>query len=133
MTDRPANRDPRPLPADWLPNPSPREDSAAWRHLRDRIVENAAGELSRLSPGRATEDATWYGIMAAWSRPAAAMAAAAALLLVIGQRAPRPQQPADSLPLSVLAAGGEPYALWHGVGTEADPVLALIAIELSGQ
>jgi hypothetical protein len=60
-----------------------------------------------------------------------ALAAAAAIVAFAADRA-RPVQSErgqPSLPLAMLAADGDPAVLWQSVGIEADPVLALIALQ----
>jgi hypothetical protein len=59
----------------------------------------------------------------------AAAAAAALLLLLLGRLAPAPAPSLASPALSVVAADGDPAALWIGLGREVDPVLAVIALE----
>lgn len=122
-----------PLPPDWLPEPAgPSEGSAAWEAEVRRVVEAAA---PRLEARRSDDGAADPGGSGAWAglgrllRPAAGLAAAATLaLFAVGpERADRP--PSRSAALAAVASGGEPVALWRASGTEADPVLALIALE----
>jgi hypothetical protein len=87
--------------------------------------------MTRLQPGLSAlavqEGAAWTTTLAAWWKPAAALAAAAMLLVVVSDM-PAPTSP-DALPLSVLAAQGDPVSLWEGLGADAHPVLALIVAQ----
>lgn len=129
-----------PLPETWLPEPSgPPDDAPAWEARLRRIVAAAGPRLERLreraepgvaggAPGRG--DRAWWAGLGLLLRPAAGLAAAAGLLLFLVQPAPSPAgEGADSPTLAAVASGGEPAALWQATGAEADPVLALIALE----
>lgn len=59
-----------------------------------------------------------------------ALAVAATALLFLTERpASFPQPPERSLPLSLIAAEGDPVSFWEAFGVQADTVLALIAIQ----
>lgn len=128
-----------PLPRAWLPEPSgPPADDPAWEAQARRIVRAAAPELERRrseAPSRAGErsgrsgEAGWWTGLERWLGPAAGLAAAAALLLAVLGPEPPGREPVASPALAAAAADGDPAALWRAAGTEADPVLALIALE----
>jgi hypothetical protein len=71
----------------------------------------------------------WTSVLGSWWRGAAALAAAAAALLLLVPGEPVQEAAAGALPLSVVATEGDPAALLAGLGVEADPVLAWIALE----
>lgn len=128
MTDRPEDT-PRPLPRAWLPAATAPESAPEWQERAARIVAAAEPSLHRLGDLRPAVDASVAGLLGSWWRPAAALAAAAAaLLLLLDPRNPPASSPGWSS-LSVVAAAGEPVALWDALGIEADPVLALIALQ----
>lgn len=138
MSDHDGNRT-DPLPPDWLPEPSvPSADDPAWEARARRVVRAADPELERRraeSASRAGErsgrsgEAGWWTGLGRWLGPAAGLAAAAALLLAALGPGPSAREPATSAALAAAATDGDPAALWRAAGTEADPVLALIALE----
>jgi len=119
---------PEPLPPEVLPHPTaPATDDALWDHRLAslmRAAEPALAELRRDTP-------RWWEILAAWWRPAAAVAGAAAALLVIvlGTVRPGDEHDTGAVALAVAASDGAPAVLWAALGSEADPVLAAIALE----
>jgi len=116
--------DPSPMPRDWLPAATPLEGTREWEALFARVLASAALPASR------RPRTTWPSVLGSWWRPAAGLAAAAAaLLLLMGPQAPPSGSGDGALPLSLVAAGGEPAALLEGLGIPADPVLALIAVQ----
>ncbi len=119
-----------PLPRDWLPEAAPAEGAPEWELGVRRIV--AAAEARLLASRQPRTTARPPAGLGDYMIPGAALAAAAALVLALGlSRLPR--QPASGgLILSVVAGGGSPDALWRGLGVDADPVLALIALEAGG-
>lgn len=130
MTDE---RMPDPLPEDWLPEPTTGSgDEAPWEERVRRIMAAAESRLRELEgTGRAAapRPAGWWEV-GRWWRPAAALAAAAVLALVL-TRPPPPETAASrgSPALAAVASDGEPSSLWEAAGSEAHPVLALIALE----
>jgi hypothetical protein len=56
-------------------------------------------------------------------------AGAAALFFAVDRPAPSPGAPLDAIALTLVAAEGNPAALWQSLGVRADPVLAHIAME----
>lgn len=137
-----------PLPREWLPGPVPAEGAGEWEALARRIGTAASPSLGRLSggevtaaptpddlrPGVAGSDDAWLAQLAAWWKPAAAFAAAAAIVLLITDRMlPVDDASHGSLPLALMAAHGDPAVLLRGMGVDADPVLALIALQSRGQ
>jgi hypothetical protein len=124
--DRPDDNTPPLLPREWLPDPLPPAGAAEWDVRRERIL--AAAEPALLRLGESERDAAWPTVLGHWWKPAAALAAAAAaLLFLLGRPETLRDSDRDRFPLSVVAAEGEPFALWDGVGIDADPVLALVA------
>jgi hypothetical protein len=118
-----------PLPHDWLPAPVAPADAAEWQVRLERILTAAGPALRGLR--EAAPETSWPDMLGSWWKPAAAMAAmaaAAAVLLFLFVPAQPQQPPGEGVPLSVIAAEGEPFALWDGLGIDADPVLALIAL-----
>lgn len=114
------------LPREWLPDASAPEYAVEWDVLARGIVAAAAPALEGIA-GDAGNG--WHLVLGSWLRPAVALAAAAALIAFAADRA-RPAGPGrQSLPLTVLAAGGDPAVLWESVGVRADPVLGLIALQ----
>ena len=120
---------PRPLPREWLPAASAPEDAPEWKDRAARIVAAAEPALHSLENQASAAGVTVASLLGSLWKPAAAiLAAAAALLVILDPASPRDSGPGWS-PLSIVAAAGEPFALWEGLGIEADPVLALIALE----
>ena len=123
-----------PLPEPWLPEPAgPPDGDPEWEARVQRIAAAAEPRLRARRAGVREAGSrptfAWTGLDI-WLRPAAALAAAAALLIF----ALRPVRPAAEGPstaptLAALVSGGEPAALWRAAGSEAHPVLALIALE----
>ena len=130
MVDRSDDDSPRPLPRDWLPEATPPEGAPEWEIRQERILAAAEPALRRLEKWGSQTEATWSTTFGSWWRVAAAMATAAVALLFMLRPAAIVRESGDSrVPLSVVAAEGEPFALWAGLGIDADPVLALIALE----
>lgn len=133
MTEK--RQTPDPLPPEWLPEPAgPPADDPEWDALARNIVEAAEPRLRRLrerpQARPAERDLPWWSEVERWLRPAAALAAAAVLLAVlVGPRAPEAESPAGSAVLETVAADGDPSALWRAGGSDAHPVLALVALE----
>lgn len=133
MVERPNDDMPRPLPRDWLPEAAPSESDPRWEFRAQRIVAAAEPSLRGLGEWRYVVDA-WSTRLGAWWKPAAVLAtAAAALFVVLDPSGIREASDHGSLPLSVVAAEGEPFALWEAAGIDADPVLALIAMQASAR
>jgi hypothetical protein len=123
-----SNDSEHPLPREWLPDAIAPEDAPEWELALQRIVAAAEPELRQLASGSSERDLSWATVLGSWWKLAGSLGAAAVvLLLAVG----RPGTRADSgaLPLRVVAAAGEPFALWESLGIEADPVLALIALQ----
>ncbi len=130
MRERSEDGAPRPLPPGWLPDPHPPEGDPRWDRRVERIMAAVGPELRRIRSRRSAAEVTWWSRMGVWWKPAAALAAAsAALLLLVGRPAVSPEPPPGSIPLGLVAADGDPVALWSALGVQADPVLALIAIQ----
>ncbi|MQA88743.1 MAG: hypothetical protein GEU90_00715 [Gemmatimonas sp.] len=133
MKERSEDGVPRPLPRDWLPDPQPAERSPQWDARVERIMAAADPELRRLWSQRAAAAATPWSAIGQWWKHATALAAAAiALPLLIEPPAATPNPPQDSLSLGLIAAEGDPVALWRAFGIQADQVLALIAFQAQG-
>jgi len=133
MRERTEDGAPQPLSRRWLPDPHPPEGAPQWDARVDRIMAAADLELRRLTNRRAAARATWWSVMGLWWKLAAALAAGAAALLLLIERPAAFQEPAQgSLSLSLVAAEGDPVTLWGAFGIQADPVLALIAIQKQG-
>jgi hypothetical protein len=120
---------PPPLPREWLPEPLAPDDAADWNAAVSAIMEAAEPKLRALATLPGPEDVSWWSLLGRWWTPAAGLAAAAAAILVIAQQGKQVGPAPGSLPLNVMAAEGDPAALWEGYGVEADPVLALIALQ----
>ena len=128
MTDR-FDDAARPLPREWLPAATAPANAPEWLERAARIVAAAEPALHRLGDRAPAVEVSVSDLLGSWWKPVAAfVAAAAVLLLVLDPASPRASSPGWS-PLSVVAAAGEPFALWEGLGIEADPVLALIALQ----
>jgi hypothetical protein len=122
---------PDPVPRGWLPDALPPDGDPAWDARVARIMAASQPELARLAAAGVGEGAApWWSEMGKWWRPAAALAAAAiaALLLVVERPAGR-SAPPEAVALTLIAAEGDPVALWAMLGVRADPVLALLAFE----
>jgi hypothetical protein len=120
---------PGPLPRDWLPEPLPPEGDASWEARIARIMAATERQTGAGVP-------SWLSEMGRWWQPTAALAAAAvvALLFVVADnpRSESPAGPTEGLALTVIAADGDPVALWAALGVTADPVLALLTLEDPG-
>lgn len=128
--EEPADRTPRPLPREWLPDRQPPEGAPAWHARVERIMAAAGPELRRLGSRRSTAELTGRSRMGSWWKPAAALAAVStALLLLVGRPAASPEPPPGSIALALVASEGDPVTLWGAFGIQADPVLALIAVQ----
>jgi hypothetical protein len=129
MVERPDGDIPSPLPRDWLPRATAPESAPEWDVRVARIVATADPALWSLRR-RATEtQVTWPTMLGSWWKPAAALAAAASGLLFLFGPSPERRPSGAGLPLSVVAAQGDPVALWEGLGIEADPVLAVLILQ----
>jgi hypothetical protein len=127
MSDRPSDPGPAPIPGDWLPEPSPPEGSPTWKATVARVMAAADHELAMRGSSEGPAQISPWLVLGQWWKPAAALAAAATgLLLFVDRPAPAPAS-VSSLSLIVVAAEGDPQAIW-GV-TDAHPVLALLAAE----
>ena len=122
---------PDPVPRGWLPDALPPDGDPAWDTHVARILAAAQPELARLASARVGEGAApWWSEMGKWWRPAAALAAAAtAVLLLVVERPAGPSAPPETVALTLIAAEGDPVALWAMLGVRADPVLALLTFE----
>jgi len=133
MSDDPSDRVPEPLPKEWLPEPLPADGEPAWELRVGRIMTSLETGLDRLAATPPSDATPWWEVMGSWWRPAAGVAAAAAALLLLATRqAPPIGKAQDAVTLGLIAAGGDPVAIWAASGAEADPVLALIAWEGRG-
>ena len=112
------------LPRDLLPPELPPADAAAWALRREQVMARLEPALAPLATG---DDVSWLTSLGGWWKPAAAAAAAAVVFVALAD-VPSANS-TESLPLSVLAARGEPVSLWEGLGADADPVLALIVTQ----
>lgn len=130
MRERSEDGTTRPLPLGWLPDPQPAEGDPKWDERIEGILAAAGPELRTLRSRRSTAEVIWWSGMGLWWKPAAALAAAsAALLLLVGRPAVFPGPSPGSIPLGLVASAGDPVMLWRALGVQADPVLALIAIQ----
>lgn len=119
-----------PLPRDWLPEAHPPAEDPAWEGEIARILVAADPELVRRAGGTRPAALPRWTEVGEWWRPALAVAAgAAALFFVVDRPAPTPAVPLDAIALTLVAAQGDPAALWQSLGVRADPVLAHIAME----
>jgi len=126
---------PDPLPREWLPQPvgpAHQVDEALWEARLQRLTAAAEPALARLR----APAISWWSVLAAWWRPmvsAAALGTAAAALALLLHLPPPPRgtakPPAGTATLSVVVGDGQPAALWVGLGAQADPALALIALQ----
>lgn len=122
--------DTAPLPRSWLPVPLPSAADPAWDDRVEGIMAAAAPELHSLARKRSTGAVRQWSGIEAWSVPAVAIAAASvALMLIVKGPKNLRDAPPGSIPLGLIAAGGNPAILWSSLGIEADPVLALIAVQ----
>jgi hypothetical protein len=130
MSDRPEDQIPGQLPREWLPRALPPEDSPLWEASIGRILAAAEADLGTPETASAVRAHTGtFTLLGQWWKPAAALAAAAAAALVFIERPAAAAPSAGSLSLSVLAAEGDPLALWGAAEAPPHPVLALIAVE----
>lgn len=116
-----------PLLREWLPDPtsSPSgDDLQFWEWRLQRLMAAAEPRLQQLRQPR-----PWWSVLGALWRPAAVAAVTAAAALVFLVPAGREPLPSGTLALNVVATEGSPAGLWAGLGGEAEPVLALIALE----
>ena len=121
---------PRPLPRDWLPEAHPPAEDPAWEGKIARILAAADPELVRRADGTRPGALSRWTEVGDWWRPALALAAgAAALFFAVDRPAPSRGAPLDAIALTLVAAEGDPAALWQSLGVRADPVLAHIAME----
>ena len=121
------HRTPDSLPPEWLPERTA-EDDELWEERLRRLVRVAEPRLARLR----TRGVPWWTILATWWKPAAGLAAAGASIavLLLGTLVDRPvDASSDAIVLSAVIGEGTPAALWLGLGGDADPVLAVIALE----
>lgn len=130
-------RMPDPLPEGWLPEPAAEAGGEdLWEERVRRVVAAAEPRLRELeragrapAPTAVERPAGWREV-GRWWRPAAALATAAVLALFLASPTP-PEAPVSrgSPALAAVASDGEPASLWGAAGSEAHPVLALIALE----
>lgn len=119
---------PEPLPRDRLPAATPPlADEPIWEDRLARLMDAAEPRLAGLRTGRIP----WWSVLGAWWRPVAGFAAAAAVALIAFlPAAPAGNEPQPvSVALAATLGDGEPATLWAALGSEADPVLASIALE----
>jgi hypothetical protein len=88
----------------------------------------ARPELRDLGRQRPATEITWWSGMGRWWKPAAALAAASTVLVIIERQKALAEPTPASIPLGLIASAGDPVTLWELRGARADPVLALIAI-----
>lgn len=131
------DRMPDPLPEGWLPQPTTGTGHGPpWEERVRRIVAAAEPRLrelertGRAAPPPAGPTVSGWREVGRWWRPAAALAAAAVLALFLARPAPPEAEASRGSPaLAAAASDGEPASLWDAAGSEAHPVLALIALE----
>jgi hypothetical protein len=130
MSNESEHGGPKPLPRDWLPPPQPREGDPEWNRRFARVMSAAEPELRKIGNRQpAASSVGWFWI-ARWWKPAAGLAVASiALLIITDGWVIEPQPPASSIALRLVAADGDPVALWSEIGVRADPVLARIALQ----
>jgi hypothetical protein len=121
---------PRPLPRDWLPEAAAPEGTPEWETRAARIIAAAGPAIDRLANRDPRVEATLSTQLGSWWKPAVALAAAAAaMLFVLDQPQAIRESGRGALALGIVAADGEAAGLWQGLGIDADPVLALIALQ----
>ena len=127
---------PDPLPGEWLPEAASADsgDAPSWSARESEILRAAEPRLQELreqaGSGRHMESGPGWLEMARWWRPAAGLAVAAVLaLLLTSPVRPEATEAAGSSALGAIVSGGEPTSLWQAVGSEAHPVLALITLD----
>ncbi len=122
-----------PLPGKWLPDSPvpPPEEEAYWEGRLDALMTKADPTLASYRPGPAVGPSLLETLALGW-RPAAAgafaLAASVILALVLGAGS-RPSSGPQAVVLSAIVGEGTPSSLWQGAGVEADPTLALLALE----
>jgi hypothetical protein len=118
---------PEPIPRDWLPEPTaPASEEVLWERRLRSLMHSADARLASLREGAPS----WREILGAWWRPAAGLTVAAslALALLFGAGSTNAEPSPGDVALAAAVSGGEPAALWAALGSEADPVLAVIAL-----
>lgn len=123
MKDR---RDVAPLPREWLPDPLPPAGDASWAEGVARLMSRATPELAKR--GAYGPAPPWWAGLELWLRPATGLAAASLAILLLAPPPEADPPPARDLTLELLAAQGDPTALWSAVGVQADPVLATLTL-----
>lgn len=129
---------PDPLPREWLPDSTvpPEEDVTYWEGRRQALMAEAEAVLAEYRRPRPSWS-SWLEALASRWRPAAAgalaVAASAVLALALGGGRTPPAPNPGSVVLSAVVSEGEPAALWTAEGVEADPTLALLALEAGTQ
>jgi len=124
-----------PLPQEWLPEASPPSHDPIWETRTRRIMARSAPELSRLANRKpaavpSPTDQPWWAELERLWKPATALAVAASALLVLVDRpAPLASASSDAIALGLMASDGDPVAIWEAFGTQAHPVLAILALE----
>lgn len=121
-----------PLPKEWLPKAAPPDGHTEWEARTARIMSAVGPEWARLRLGGRAMGPSWLAEMGRWLRPAAALAAAGAGLLLWVTKPPAPSATflsAENVALGLVVSDGDPVALWAALGVQADPVLALLTFE----
>lgn len=125
---------PEPLPREWLPESPvpPEEDEMYWESRFQRLIAEAEPALAEIRRPPRT-GLTWLEALVLHGRAALAggLALATSAVLVLALGVGRRSAPdGRSLLLRAVASEGEPAALFGGPGVDADPTLALIALEI---
>lgn len=118
-----------PLPPGWLPDAQPPEGDPHWDRIVTRILGAARPELEHVALGSIAAGMPSTGGAGLWWRSAAALAVASAAALIVMGRGDASVAREGSMPLELVAADGDPVALWRARGIAAHPVLALIAVQ----
>jgi hypothetical protein len=122
---------PERLPDELLPGPGASADLDDPQVLEMRIRRLVRAGEPTLERYRAGQIGWWQALSFYWQPvTAAALAGTAALVITLGfASAPHNVPATRDIALVAAASDGNPVALWAAAGQQADPVLALIALE----
>ena len=132
MNDRKDDRPQEALPRAWLPEPRPGEGDAYWDGYAARVMSELEPLMAAGDAGARDRRRSWVSEMGdRWQAAALLAAAAVAALLAVAprDRAVEPVPAPEDLALALVAAEGDPAALWERLGIPADPVLAWLTFD----